>query len=499
MWRSPNRKRVLSELERHATRRKQLKVRDPSLETHVRGVPSMSNKSSFSFLSRREWLAAAGATTLVASSPVCDAAAKTKLNLAFIGVGGRGRANLNAMALTRRSGKERQPRDDVNVVALCDVNGRNLAAAAKVFPHARTYNDFRVLYERTDDIDGVVVSTTEHTHAYATMPALKLGKHVYCEKPLTHNVAEARKITEAAAKAGVATQMGTQIHAGANYRRVVELIQTGAIGSVREAHVWVSRAWGWQGADEAKKYRDIVHVTDRPAAAMTPPDFLEWDLWLGPAEYRPYHEVYFPGPKWYRWWEFGNGTMSDLVSHWNDLAWWALQLDAPRTVEAFGPAPHAEIAPASMTAIYEFGPRKDLPACTMSWYQGTYKPEIWKAGKIPQWGNGVLFVGDKGMLLSDYGKHVLLPEERFRDFERPEPFLPDSPGQQEEWLIACRTGSPTGSPFSYAGPLTEANHLGNVAFRAGHKIHWDSKNMRITNDEAANRFLTRKPRPGWSL
>jgi predicted dehydrogenase len=386
-----------------------------------------------------------------------------------------------------------------NVVALCDVNARNLDKAAQEFPAARKYADFRKLLDDANDIDAVVVSTTEHTHAFATLPALKLGKHVYCEKPLTLNVQECRLVMEAAAAARVATQMGTQMHARPNFHRVVELVQSGAIGFVREAHVWVSRAWGLQSKEDAERNKDIVYVADRPRDEMSPPPWVDWDLWIGPAPYRPFHDVYFPGPKWYRWWDFGNGTMSDLGSHWNDMPFWALKLDAPRTVEAFGPAPHAEIAPASMTAHYEYGPRGDLPACTLTWYQGTDKPQIWKDGGIPQWTNGVLFIGSEGMLLADYGQHVLLPEDRFRDFKRPEPFIPDSPGQQQEWVRACKTGAPTGSPFSYAGLLTEANHLGNVAFRAGRKLEWDSQSLRVTNVPEANQYLGREPRQGWHL
>ncbi|MBW3541865.1 MAG: Gfo/Idh/MocA family oxidoreductase [Planctomycetes bacterium] len=412
-----------------------------------------------------------------------------RLNLAFIGVGGRGGANLRTIA---GSGTE-------NVVALCDVNRSNLDRAAQNHPQARRYADFRKLYDEARDIDAVVVSTAEHTHAYATMPALALGKHVYCEKPLTLNVQEARVVTEAAARAGVATQMGTQVHGMPNYRRVVELIRSGAIGAVSEAHVWVSRAWGLQSEAEAKANKDIVFVSERPKEAVTPPADLDWELWLGPAPHRPFHPVYVPGPKWYRWWDFGNGTMSDLGSHWVDLPFWALELDAPRTIEAFGPEPHPEIAPASMKAVYEYAARGERPALTLTWYQGTQKPQIWTDGGIPQWGNGVLFVGEKGMLLSDYGKHVLLPEEQFKDFQRPEPFIPDSPGQHQEWVIACKTGSPTGSPFSYAGPLTEANHLGNVAFRTGKKLQWDAKNLRATNAPEADQYLAREPRPGWSL
>lgn len=417
-------------------------------------------------------------------------AAEPKLRLAFIGVGGRGKANLSTIT--------KDP--NVEVVALCDVDRRHLDSASELFPSARKYKDFRKIYEDAKDIDGVVVSIAEHTHAYAVLPALRLGKHVYCEKPLTHNVAEARLITEVAAKAGVATQMGTQMHASPNYHRVVELIQSQAIGAVTEVHVWVSRAWGLQSKEESEAHKDRVYVVERPTEAMTPPEYLDWDLWLGPAAERPYHDVYFPGPNWYRWWDFGNGTMSDLGSHWNDLPYWALKLDAPVSIEGFGNSlPHPEIAPASMTAIYEYGSRGDLPPCRLTWYQGKHKPKLLQEGKIPSFASGVLFVGDKGMLLADYKTHLLLPEDRFQDYKRPEPFIPESPGQHEEWLLACRTGSPTSSPFSYAGPLTEANHLGNVAFRAGGKILWDRNEMRITNNESANRFLSRTPRTGWSL
>jgi len=330
------------------------------------------------------------------------------------------------------------------------------------------------------------------------MPALQLGKHVYCEKPLAYNIDETRRVTEAAAKAGVVTQMGTQIHAGANYHRVVELIQTGAIGAVHEAHVWVSRAWGLQSEAEAKKHQDRLFVDARPTETMTPPPSIDWDLWLGPAPERPFHNVYFPGPNWYRWWDFANGTMSDLGSHWNDLPW-ALELDAPTTVEAFGIPPHPEIAPASMSAKYEYGPRGDRPAVSLTWYQGTHKPEIWKRGEIPQWDSGVLFIGERGMLLSDYSKHLLLPEDNFVDFERLTPFIPVSPGHHQQWIDACLGEGETASPFSYAGPLTEANHLGNVAYRVGKKISWDARRMQCLRCPEADQFIRRQPRAGWSL
>ncbi len=388
-----------------------------------------------------------------------------------------------------------------NIVALCDVNARNLAAAAETTRNAKTFRDFRKLFDELKDaeFDAVVVSTTEHTHAFATLPALQRKKHVYCEKPLTRDVHEARVIINAAKEAGVATQMGTQVHASANYRRVVELVQSGAIGPVREAHVWVGRAWGWQTPEEAKANKDMVSVQERPTEAMPVPPELDWDLWLGPAPARPFHEVYFPGPKWYRWWDFGNGTMSDLGSHWNDLPCWALGLDAPLTIEASGPPPHPEIAPASMSATYEYGARGAMPPVKMVWHQGVNKPPQWKEALIPTWANGVLFIGDKGMLLADYNKHLLLPEKQFAGFQPPPKTIPDSIGHHREWIRACKTGAPTTCHFGYSGPLTEANHLGNVAYRAGKKIEWDSKRLRIPNARDAEQFIRREYRNGWTL
>lgn len=448
-------------------------------------------------LGRRQFLirntaaaaAAVGSASLWHSPRQARAAANDRLKVAFIGVGGRGGGNLKSITATGK----------IDVVAICDIDTRFLDHTAERFPAAQKFQDFRRLYDAVGkDIDAAVVSTTEHTHAYATMPALQLGKHVYCEKPLAYNIAETRAVTEAAARAGVVTQMGTQIHATENYHRVVELIQSGAIGDVGEAHVWVSRAWGLQSEEDAKK-NDRLFVDARPTEAMTPPSHIDWNLWLGPAPERPFHDVYFPGPNWYRWWDFGNGTMSDLGSHWNDLPYWALKLDAPKTVEAFGPPAHPEIAPATMAAEYRYDKRDDLPPVKLTWHQGDSKPEIWKRGEIPQWNNGVLFVGSKGMLLSDYKKHVLLPEDDFVDFHYPEPFIPDSPGHHEEWVAACLHGGQTGSPFSYAGPLTEANHLGNVAYRVGEKITWDPVHMKCIGCPQADPFIRREPREGWSL
>jgi len=438
---------------------------------------------------RRQFLqstAVVGGAVLAGGPAILRARRADQLRLAVIGCGGRGADNLEELA-------------GEHIALLCDVNRTALAKAAAAHPGARTEVDFRRVFDRAGEFDAVVVSTPEHTHAFATLPALQLKKHVYCEKPLTHNVFEARVIREAAAEAGVATQMGTQIHAGDTYRRVVELVQGGAIGAVRECHVWVSRAWGRQSEAEAKAAEDLVFVEERPTAVDPVPADLEWDLWLGPAPARPFNGVYVPGPKWYRWWDFGNGTMSDLGSHRIDLPFWALKLHAPSTIEASGPPPHAELAPASMQVRYEYRASGDQPAVTLTWYQGNRKPDIWTRGGIPQWSNGVLFVGDKGMVLADYDKHVLLPEATFKGFTPPPPSIPKSLGHHAEWIHACKTGAPTTCHFGYAGWLTEANHLGNVAHRTGRAIEWDAAAMRVTNAPEAERYLRRTYRSGWTL
>ncbi len=426
------------------------------------------------------------AASLYVGSSARAASRLDKLRVAVIGCGGRGGGNLQSVS-------------SEHISALCDVNRNNLNRAAEAHTQARMDSDFRRIFDHANEFDAVVVSTCEHTHAFATLPALQLGKHVYCEKPLTHNIYEARIIREAAATAGVATQMGTQIHADNNYRRVVELIQTGAIGKVSECHVWVSRAWGLQSEAESKKHGDIVFVNERPATADPIPPELDWDLWQGPALERPYNNIYFPGPKWYRWWDFGNGTMSDLGSHWVDLPFWALKLKAPKTIEAFGPPASPEIAPASMHVRYEYAAEGEQAEVGLTWYQGTHKPEILSSGKIPAWDSGVLFIGDKGMLLSDYGKYVLLPEADFKDFKPPEPFIPNSIGHHQEWIHACKTGDPTTCNFEYAGWLTEANHLGNVAYRVGKKLEWNAAEMRATNAPEADKFIKRQYRKGWEF
>jgi predicted dehydrogenase len=443
---------------------------------------------------RRDFLASSAAGFWVAGVQRGfgqEKSANAKLNVAYVGVGGRGGANLSTIGPLE------------NVVGLCDVYAPAVEKAAAKYPDAKKYADFRRMWDDEKRFDAVVVSTAEHTHAFATLPALKLKKHVYCEKPLTHGVWEARVIAEAAATAGVATQMGTQMHASENYRRIVELVRAKAVGTITDVHVWVDRAWGNQSPEDAAKHGDIVSAQDRPEGTSPIPDGLDWDLWLGPAPERPFHKVYFPGPKWYRWWDFASGTMSDLGSHYNDLPFWALGLKAPKTVEAFGPPPHPELAPASFRAVYEF----DDPKVRLHWYQGVEKPAAFASGLLPKkkdgspdWRSGFLFVGDKGAILADYGRNtVLLHEGSAKEFQRPEPSIPKSPGHHQEWILAAKTGSPTGSPFSYAGPLTECNHLASIAYRVGKKLEWDAAAMRATNAPEADKLIKRDYRKGWSL
>jgi predicted dehydrogenase len=431
----------------------------------------MTRRSNRRAFLQQAALAGAGFWVAGGTAPGQQRSPHERLNIAIIGAGGRGGANTAAVA-------------GENVVALCDVDDHHLGRAAERYPRARRYHDFRRLLDRGHDFDAVVVSTTEHTHALATLAALRLGKHVYCEKPLAHCVHEARVVAEAARRARVATQMGTQIHAGDNYRRVVELVQAGAIGPVRECHVWVSRGWGGG---------------DRPRDTPPVPAYLHWDLWLGPAPARPYHPTYVPGPAWYKWWDFGGGVLPDLGSHMNDLPFWALRLRHARAVEAEGPPVHPETAPPWLIVRWDFPARGDLPPVRLTWYHGGRRPPQVARREVPAWGDGVLFVGARGMLLADYGRHLLLPRERFADFRRPEATIPRSVGHHQEWIRACKTGSPTTCHFGYAGALTESNLLGNVAYRVGRRLEWDPAHLRAPNCREAGRYLRKEYRRGWVL
>ena len=398
-----------------------------------------------------------------------------RLNIGIIGTANRAESNLAGVA-------------SQNIVALCDIDDQYLARAKERFPGARTYTDFRKLLE-SKDLDAIVVSTADHVHAPASVMALRLGKHVYCEKPLSHSVHEARVVAEAAAQSKVATQMGTQIHAEENYRRVVELVQSGAIGPIRECHVWCGKTWSGG---------------DRPTETPPVPPQIHWDLWLGPAPERPYHPAYLPA-NWRRWWDFGSGTLGDMACHYMDLPFWALELRHPTSVEAEGPPVHPETTPAWMIVRYEFPARGTLPPVKLAWYDGGKRPAAFDEKndkgepKLPAWGDGVLFVGEHGMLLADYSRYRLLPESQFPNFHPPKPTIPSSVGHYKEWIDACKTGSPTTCNFDYSGALTETVLLGNAAYRAGKKLEWDAAHLKATNCPEADAFLRRDYRKGWTL
>jgi predicted dehydrogenase len=394
-----------------------------------------------------------------------------KLNVAGIGIGGRGAADVGGVA-------------SENIVALCDVDEKRAGPTFQRFPKAQKFKDFRkMLDEIQNRIDAVVIGTPDHTHAPPAAMAMRLGKHCYCEKPLTHSVHETRVLTELAVENKLATQLGTQIHAGSNYRRVVELVRSGAIGPVDEVHVWHGGSRGGM---------------DRPKETPPVPPHLDWDLWLGPAPYRPYHPCYVPG-NWRNWWDFANGTLGDFGCHYMDLPFWALQLKYPVRVEADGPPPHPETAAPRLTVRYQFPARDNLPPVQLTWYNGgTHRDAIAKLG-VPVWGAAVLFIGSAGMLLADYGKRLLLPQAKFKDFSPPEPTIPSSVGHHREWVDACKTGAPTTCNFAYSGPLTEAVLLGDVAYRAQAGLDWDAKNLKATNCDAADNYLRREYRQGWTL
>ena len=479
-------------------------------------------------ISRRTFVSGAIATGgLMAAAPAIlrGRNLNSKLDIAFIGAGGRANASLNELTIhpdrPPRKGPELSPaaaaaagpHPDENVAVLCDINKETLDSASVRYPKARAVTDFRRIFDRPNDFDAVVVSTAEHTHVFATWLALTHGKHVYCEKPLTYNIWEARLIRETAARyPKLSTQMGNQGHALEARRTIREILDTGVIGPVREVHVWADRAWGLQGAESAEKfdrphgfYNDI-QIVDRFPETMPVPPHLDFDLWLGPAPARPYHATYFPGPRWYRWWDFGNGTMSDLGSHDNDVPYTVLDLWqddgqggrrlAPLSIESVShnvPQPHPELAPATLRATYEYAAVGAQPALTLVWHQGESKPPGWEES----WGRrSVVFMGEKGMLL---GNGKLLPEDRFVDFTPPPATLPRSPGHWVEWVNYAKGDGPVpGSNFQYAAWTTEANHLGNVAYRTGRKIEWDHANLRASNASEAAPYIKRPSyRKGW--
>ncbi len=425
-----------------------------------------------------------------------------RLRLAVVGVWNRGWANLSAVL-------------GEDVVALCDVDSNHLANAATRIEEstgqpsrARHYRDFRVMLDREQNLDGVVVATPDHTHAVVSAAALRRGLPVYCEKPLAHTIHEVRTLQRLARARGLATQMGTQIHAGENYRRVVELVRSGVLGEISEAHAWVGKSWS----------------AGRFAEPSPAPAHLDWELWQGPVAARPHCAGLHPA-NWRRFWDYGTGTLGDMACHHLDVVHWALDLGPALEVVSHGPEPHPVGTPEWMHVTWRHHSRVTGKEVLIHWWDGGPRPQhipgFQEADGTPgRWGDGQMFVGSQGTLLSDYGKHRLFPEERFAEHRPPQPSIPRSIGHHQEWLRAIREGTPTTCDFAYSGGLAEAVLLGNVAFRGGESldltrneaavalasstevvrdVEWDSNYMRVANVPEAARFLQFDYRDGWEL
>jgi len=445
-------------------------------------------------INRREFLkstAAVGATVLAAPKIWGEAKSPNeKLSIAAIGAGGRGAGDIDGVK-------------SENIYALCDVDEATAGQTFRDFPKAKKYNDFREMLEKEEkNIDAVVVATPDHTHAPAAAMAIRMKKHVYCEKPLTHSVYEARKLKELAAEYKVATQMGNQGTATDGLRRGVEVIESGALGPVREIHVWTNRPIWPQGNEAILKHVGVQNALHGGGAGPEPPRTLKWDLWLGPAPLRPYDPIYLPF-NWRGWWDYGTGSLGDMACHTLNLAYWALKLENPSSVEAEVSELNPESAPLWSIIRYEFPARGNLPPLKMTWCDKFKKPpaELFEGDSIVD--SGLLLIGEKGKLYStgDYGDQWrLLPKAKFEGFKGPDPWIPRSPGHHEEWIRACKGGPAAMSNFDYACPLTETVLLGNVAIRrAGKKLLWDAANLKVTNDDEANKFVRREYRQGWTL
>ncbi|MFK7790340.1 MAG: Gfo/Idh/MocA family protein [Phycisphaeraceae bacterium] len=442
-------------------------------------------------LSRRCVLAGGAVATLglLAPSSYVFGAVDDKLRIGAIGVGGRGGKNINGVKSER-------------IVALCDTSPGALASAKQRYADAQTYTDWRDLLAR-DDMDAVVISTADHHHAPIAIAAMRKGLHVYCEKPLGHTPWEARQMQLAylARKADIATQMGTQIHATDNYRRVVERVQAGSIGKVNEVHVWCNRSIDPVGQ---------IDLPDQPV-----PQGFDWDAWLGPAPDRSYNTGYWKGGNlnWNRRWDFGNGVLGDMGSHLIDLAYWALELRDPTSVQSQGPDPDENTAPPWQIVTWQHPSRGDQPhqaPCKVVWYHGPegmkqraklIQPMVGQDTDINKWGIGVCFVGEKGVLTTDYGKHVLSPSADFKDEPAPAQTISKSTGHYNEWLAACKGNDKTKTlcDFGYSGKLIEHNMLGIAAHKAGGKLDWDAQAFAFTNRPDANRYLTKTYRKGWEI
>lgn len=431
------------------------------------------------FVKRTAFIATALSFPFVASRNVLGA--NERLNIAGIGVGGKGASDVANV-------------DNENIYALCDVDEINAAGSFQKYPKAKRFKDYRVMLEKEGkQIDAVTVSTPDHMHAPAALLAMKMDKHVYCQKPLTRTVGEARQMAEMARKHKVASQMGNQGHCNPATRRLVELIQAGVLGQVNEIHVWTDRPSNWwpQG---------VNRPTDTPPVPPT----LDWDLWLGVAPRRPYHPSYVPF-KWRGFWDFGTGALGDMACHCMDLAFFSLKLGAPTSVEAQSSGVNSETAPIWSIINYEFPAKQGQPPVKMTWYDGGKQPEAKLVKDTELSGNGIILIGGKDTLYvpNYWGAGKFLSGAKAEDFKSIPETLPKPPGfernHHQEWIDACKGGRKALSDFDYAGPLTEAVLLGDVALRAGKKIVWDAGSLKVTNVPEANQYIHAEYREGWKV
>lgn len=415
-----------------------------------------------------------------------------KLNLAGIGIGGMGAANLSQC-------------EAENIVALCDVDDGYAAKTFERYPRARRYKDYREMFDRQKDIDAVIIATPDHSHAVIGMEAIRRGKHIYLQKPLAHSIHEARELTKAAQHQGVQTQMGNQGHSSEAIRRMCEWVWDGAIGEIREVHAWSDRPAGGQPWS-------TFPIQKRPAETPPVPEGMDWDLWLGPAAYRPYHPVYAP-LTWRGWLDFGTGALGDMGCHILDPAFWALKLGNPSTVQAttthYQPEVSRETFPRASIVRYEFPAREDMPPVRLTWYDGHLKPPIpaeFEPGRRLGT-NGALLIGNKGMII--HGSHGagglrIVPESRMQAYQQPPKTLQrvegGDGGHERDWVRACKTGKPASSTFNYGGPLTEMVLLGVLAIRLpDRRLEWDGQNLRFPNNDEATALVNPPYRNGWSL
>jgi hypothetical protein len=429
-------------------------------------------------LSRRKFLASSGlaAGALALHPHVFAASTPKKIRLATVGCGGMGGADLKSLS----------SHPELEVVALCDVDANNLASAAKTFPNAKTFRDYRKMFaEASGDIDIVNVGTPDFTHAPAAMSAIHLGKHVYCQKPLTHDVWEARKLAEAARAKKAVTQMGIQVHSSHEYRLAVRVVQDGAIGRVKEAHSWSNKKWGFDGP--------------RPPGSDPVPANLDWDLWLGSAPERPFKKGLYHPANWRKWTDFGCGTMGDMSIHILDPIAGALALTQPRTILSESDAPPAESFATKNTVKYVFpGTKFTVDPFPLTWYDGDALPSTagWPVDKLPD--QGSMLVGEKGfMLLPHVAAPQLLPAAAFKGYTMP---AVEGANHWHQWVNACRGEGTTSASFDYAGPLTEFVLLGVIANRVpGKTLTWHAQEMKLEGSPEAAALLRRTYRKGWEV